>query len=120
MENLFKNLSESVSEECYNEILDMVEALLTENELEKQKADAIAALKTLYKTYNSGKRHYNKASKKQEGKRQAGVPRIEGNDEISRKRVKYIGKTENLKDTIKDIEDKGYFKDLSDKEYYGK
>ena len=31
MEELFKSLSESVSEECYNEILDMVEELLSED-----------------------------------------------------------------------------------------
>ena len=38
MEELFKSLSESVSEECFNEILDMIEGLIEEAELQDTKA----------------------------------------------------------------------------------
>ena len=40
MEELFKSLSESVSEECFNEILDIVESILNETKKEsKEKRD---------------------------------------------------------------------------------
>ena len=40
MEELFKSLSESVSEECYNDILDIVESIISETKKEsKEKRD---------------------------------------------------------------------------------
>ena len=67
--DIFENLENlNISEECFNDIMDIVEELLNENSLEQQKDNAVNALKDLYRTYNSGRRHYQGQSKKLPGK----------------------------------------------------
>lgn len=71
MEELFKSLSESVSEECFNEILDMVEGLLGEDYKsfrDEKLNNALQNLKDLRTVENSARRKADTNAKKLPGK----------------------------------------------------
>ena len=67
--DIFESLENlSISEDCFNSILDIVESIIMENKLEDQESSAVKALKELRATHNSGRRHYEAQAKKLPGK----------------------------------------------------
>lgn len=66
--DIFENLENlNVSEECFDNIMDIMEEYLDESTLEDQKGKALQALKELRATYNAGRRHFEKQDRKLPG-----------------------------------------------------
>lgn len=83
MEELFKSLSESVSEECFNEVLNMVEELLNEGAVDSYYQNKLNKTKTELANAKSYKRHLNKTTDFNANKeyRQAAGAKRQANDD---------------------------------------